>query len=255
MSAGKEKHIILKAKRNLVVLLAAVLALSAFAGCGRKEDAAAPTTVEQEIQNNAEDGADENVIEPQDEDKTPVTENVSSGYADVYIGADSVFDVTMGTFTDSAQTPLCKVSMPDSYYMASLYTDEAGQSQTMLETNGKLVSEIAESGVLETCPYVPTTVVITAQGNADDSYTFTIVDTGTISVASEKEYAPGGIEIAPGSEHEAYVYSTSGQFDVVMAYRINEDWTLLIENSGGLKNRMTLSEIGKAFYGLVTPVL
>ena len=235
------------------LILTAVLAVS-FAGCGRKEDTAAPTTAEQEIQNNAEDGTDGNVVEQQDEDKTPVTENVSSGYADVYIGADSVSDVTMGTFTGGAQTPLCKVSMPDSYYMASLYTDEAGQSKTMLETNGKLVSEIAESGVLETCPYVPTTVVITAQGNADDSYTFTVVDTESISIASEKEYAPGGIEIDPGSEHEAYVYSTSGQFDVVMAYRINEDWTLLIENSGELKDRMTLDEIGKAFYGLVTPI-
>ena len=254
MSAGKEKHAMLKVKRNLVVLLATVLALSAFAGCGRKEDTAAPTTAEQGIQNNAEDGADENAIEQQDEDKAPATGNVSSGYADVYIGADSVSDITMGTFTGSAQEPLCNVKMPNSYYMASLYTDETGQSQTMLETNGKLISEIAESGVLGTCPYVPTTVVITAQGNADDSYTFTIVDTGTISVASEKEYAPGGIEIDPGSEHEAYVYSTSGQFDVVMAYRLNENWTLLIENGGELKDKMTLDEIGQAFYELVTPV-
>lgn len=171
----------------------------------------------------------------------------------VYMDSDSVVEVKMGTYVDSKQKALCSIKMPTNYTIASIYRDATGQNHTMSETNGKSLSEAVKSD-LDNSEQVPETVVLSSRGKIYNNYTFTIVDSKTISIESEKDYAPGGIDIGKGSENIAYVYKTTGQYDVAFVYKINDNWTLYIGNSGELKDNLSLSQIGEELYQLVTPI-
>lgn len=171
----------------------------------------------------------------------------------VYPESGGLSEITMGTYTEGKQTALCRVKLPLSYFMASGYTDEYGNENTMLETNGSLVSDIAAEGRLDELDVFSTTVVLHPQGEIQNEYTFAIVSADTFNLNTEQEYAPDGILFGdPG--HQAYIYETSGQFDIVMLYELSEDWSLFIENTGDLKDSLALEAVGQEWYSLVTPI-
>lgn len=170
----------------------------------------------------------------------------------IYTGADAVTDVAMGTCIEGKQTRLCTIKVPTNYIIASLYMDENGERHTMPETDGKIVSDVIANGGLAGHSEVPDTIVLGAQGNIDNSFTFAITDSETISVESEEEFAPGGIEAETADGQKAYIYETSGQFDIVMVYELNKDWTLMVGNTGGLKDSFSLEEIGRGLYSIVS---
>ena len=241
--------------KKALVMLVLFLAFG-LAGCSTKNTDDSTSNQETQVETTESSEGDTAKEDNGDNTTSSVAEEVETSNNDtaVYVNSAKVADVNMGACVNGEQTVLCAVKLPADYYMTSLYMDEYGQSNTMLETNGKLLEEVAKDGALENCEQVPATVVMTAQGDANNSYTFAIVDSSTISVESEKDYAPGGIDVNAGSGHDAYAYTTSGQFDVVLVYEINDEWTLLIENSGQLKDTMSLEEIGQEFYNLVTPI-
>lgn len=241
-------------KKKFVILMLCLAVC--LAGCtGKSKDESSSKQEAQTEETETSNTEDTNV--DKDDNKTQNTAGkvkTSDNDTAVYINSDRVADVNMGACVNGEQKVLCAVKLPANYYMTSLYMDEYGQSNTMLETNGKLLEDVVKEDALENCAQVPVTVVMTAQGDANNSYTFAIVDSATISVESEKDYAPGGIDVNTSGDHDAYAYTTSGQFDVVLVYEINDEWTLLIENSGQLKDTMSLEEIGQEFYRLVTPI-
>ncbi len=244
-------------KKLLMVTLCMLVVLTA---CSNKkaEEESQPTETE------ATETQEEEETETQQEEEESVPkkqdDNVESAAGEknetsVYAGADLVTDVVMGSCIDGKQTALCTVKIPTNYIFASLYLDENGERQAMKETDGKLVTEvIASDGSIANSAEVPDTLVLSAQGSVDNKYTFAIVDSKTISVESEKEYAPGGIDVNTGNGHDAYVHVDTGRFDVVFVYEINEHWSLLIQNSGQIKDELSIEEIGQEFYKVVTPV-
>lgn len=80
----------------------------------------------------------------------------------VYPCSEAAEDIRTGVCEDDGQIVLCSIKMPGNYPIALLYTNEKGQFVTMSETNRKLLSEVTASGELDACPYIPTTVVMTA---------------------------------------------------------------------------------------------
>lgn len=240
-------------KKAFLIMIMCVAVL--FAGCTDKKNHVEENNDKPNSEISTESN-NEKETEKSQADQSEVSNpvNVSENDTNVYVGSEFLADVTMGTCIDGNQSALCTIKMPTGYFIASLYRDEYGQGHTMLETNGELLSEVISAGSLDSCSEIPDTVVMNAPGDANNSYTFAVIDTGTVSVDSEKEYAPGGIEIQSDSAHKGYVYSTSGQADIVMVYQINKDWTLMIQNSGQLKDEMPLEQIGQEFYQLVTPV-
>lgn len=256
LTAHLQERIKMK-KKLLMVTLCILVALTA---CSNKKAEEENQPAESETTETQEE--EETETQPEEEESVPEEHggNAESTVGEknetsVYPGADLVTDVAMGSCIDGKQTALCTVKIPTNYIFGSLYLDENGESQSMKETDGRLVSEVvASDGSVVKRTEVPDTVVLTAQGSADNSYTLVIVDSETISVESEKEYAPGGIDLNTGSGHDAYIHAATGQFDVVFVYEINEDWSLLIQNSGQLKDELSIEEIGQEFYKVVTPV-
>lgn len=241
-------------KKLLMVTFCLMVALTACSNKKAEESQPAETETT-ETQEEEETKPEEEESVPDEQGGNAEGAAGEKNETSVYVGADLVADVAMGSCIDGKQTALCTVKIPTNYIIASLYLDENGERQSMAETDGKLVSEVAAGdGSLANSTEVPDTVVLTAQGSVDNKYTFAIVDSETISIESEKEYAPGGIDVNTGNGHDAYVYAANGQFDVVLVYEINEDWTLLIQNSGQLKDEMSIEEIGQEFYKVVTPV-
>lgn len=190
----------------------------------------------------------------QTESGQDMEEQITKNNTAVYAGAENIAKMEMGACVDGEQTKLCEVKMPTNYLMASLYMDEAGQNQAMPETNGKILGDVIESNVLESCQEIPAAIALAAQGGIENTYKFTIVDADTVSVESEKQYAPEGLLIAEGSGYPAYIYKSSGLFDVVFVYQLCKDWTLMIENSGCLKDE-DIELLGDEFYYLVIPAI
>lgn len=256
LTAHLQERIKMK-KKLLMVTLCILVALTA---CSNKKTDEENQPAESETTETQEEKETE--TQPEEEESVPEEQGGKAegtvgekNDTSVYPEADLVTDVAMGSCIDGKQTALCTVKIPTNYIFGSLYLDENGERQAMKETDGKLVTEvIASDGSIANRAEVPDTLVLSAQGSVDNKYTFAIVDSKTISVESEKEYAPGGIDVNTGNGHDAYVHVATGQFDVVFVYEINEDWSLLIQNSGQLKDELSIEEIGQEFYKVVTPV-
>ena len=246
-------------RKAYCVILALCLASIVMAGCGKnveKTEETKPVETQAETQSPAEEKAEPEVRE---EEKTAEAEEKKEenmqDAAGVYMTSAKLADIPIGAYVDGEQKVLCSVKMPENYVIASLYMDESGVAdKEMTETNGRVISAVIEDKSLESSENVPSTVIITSAENTMNTYTFGIVQSSRVSLETEKEFAPDGIDIAVGTDHDAYAYSTSGHFNMVLVYEINDDWTLLVENSGELKDKMSLEDFGKEFYGLVSPV-
>lgn len=237
-------------KKFIMVLLCMTMV---WAGCSKSQQNE-EMQVDSKIETEDQTGADN---ENEDTDTSKKQTDISSeenGYG-VYSGANTVAEMEMGVYENGETKVLCTVQLPTNCVLSSLYMNENGEEETMLETNGKQLSDILDLGIYEESGKISSTIVIGMPGNVDNSYTFTIFDAETYSVDYEKEFTPDGIDIEVGKGHDAYVcYDKTEQFDLVFAYQINEEWTLLIRNSGELKNQMSLEEFGQEMYQLITPV-
>lgn len=195
-------------------------------------------------------------IDTTDENSSEKSGNVvtEKNQYSVYIDAEEVAEMEMGVNENGQQKVLCTIKLPMNYFTAASYMTETGEETSMQEINGNLLMDILDLGTYEKSGKISSTIVLTASGEVDNSYTITIVDAERISVESEKDYAPDGIEISSGEGHDAYAYARTGQFDLVLAYQLNENWTLLVENSGEVKDHISLEEFGKEIYQLITPI-
>lgn len=238
-------------KRRLV--MAMLCATMVFAGCSGSES---------ETEKTENSSTETDIQEPVDEKKEDEDVSAESGNVSttentygVYIGAESVTEMEMGVNENGEQEVLCRIKLPTNCFLSSLNMNENGEEETMLETNGNLLSDILELGHYQKSGKIPSTIMMTIQGKADCSYTLSIFDSEEYSVAWEKDFTPDGIDIGAGSDHEAYVcYDATEQFDLVFAYQISEDWTLLVRNSGDVKDQMSLEEFGQEMYQLITPL-
>ena len=247
MSAGKEKRAMLKVKRNLVVLLAAVLALSAFAGCGRKEDTAVPAAAEQELQHNAEGGADGNAAEQREENNALTAPAVIKNTTSVFTG-DTLIEIPMGSEDGENSAKLCTVKMGADYLVAGQMINTQGETELIGQAFATHLSDLSFDNTFIT------EAVVGAQGEINDKYTFMVSPSSKFSVDLVKESISNGVDINTDGKHAAYATYES-RFDALFVYTLNDDWTFVIEYSGDLPNRISVREFGETFYGLVTPVL
>ncbi|MBQ6392439.1 MAG: hypothetical protein IJH60_02920 [Eubacterium sp.] len=240
-------------KNRILVLILCVALL--LAGCSGKKDSKEKAGEGQTAETTTE-ASQEMDTQPQqtEEDKAEGTAKTSDNDTGVYLTSDKVVDVSMGCNENGNQKELCKIKMPSDYFVTSNYMEDTGSQSLMLETDGRVLSDVIESGDLEKAPYFPCFVTIHAEG-ATESFVFEIKKSGDISVESEKDFEPNGVDLGKGSDHEAYIYSVSDDnVDLVMVYEINDDWSLMILNDGDLKDKMPLDQIGQKFYNLITPL-
>ena len=242
-------------KRKILASLLIVMSIDMI-GCknnstNNKDSAKTEITVEKE-QNSTDET--EQMNESQVDDKINDI-NVADNTTKAYPGSKSVVSITMGASENGNQVALCTLKIPTDYYMASLYMDETGETQTMLETNGKLVSQIVEAGSLETLKEFCNEVSLEAPGGTDNTYGISILPVDFYSVEYEKDLTPDGLDIETKDGHAVYVcYDSSDQSDFVFAYQINDKWTLLIQNKGQLKDQMSLEDFAKEMCQLIIPI-
>lgn len=237
-------------KKSIVMLLLCMTMLCT--GCsenkqieGKKEESSVET------ENQVESDTVEKEADTSEKQENVYTEKNKYG---VYIGAEEVTELEMGITENGEQKVLCTIKLPMNCFLSSLCMNETGEEETMLETNGNLLADTLALGEYQKSGKIPSTIMMGIEGGVDNTYTITIVDAERISVESEKEYAPGGIEIGRGEGHDAYAYERTGQFDLVLAYRLNENWTLLVQNSGEVKDHMSVEEFGQEMYQLIMPM-
>ena len=175
----------------------------------------------------------------QEEAKPPIIAEETIETEGIFPGSSTNADVKMGVYENGGVKELCTVTMPADHIIASSVMDETGTEHTMLETNGSILSDVLDS--LE--GIYPSTAILTS--TEGDSITYMILPSATITVESEKEYAPEGIDV----ESDAYIYQTTGQPYIMFVRNLNENWTFVLKFKGALN--MPLEEIGKKFCSLV----
>lgn len=248
--------------RKGIIWVSVLLALLMMFGCGKDQGKKAPETEqstdekEDTAVHSAETASTSQETQESagqtDSNESILTENNTSR---VYPGADKLAQISMGAYSDGGQKALCRIKMPDNYYISSLSMDETGQANNeMLETNGRLLSDVVSDNSLKASPVLPATVILTSQGKVLNTFTYVIAQSSMFNVKTAKEFASDGEDISSGQGHDAYIYNTSGTYDLAMVYEINSDWTLLIGNSGELKEELSLEEIGQELYDLITLV-
>ena len=241
-------------RRIVIAMLCVMMGLVGCSGSKESDNTAKDETVvdKGEDSNKNTEKADEDKSDKSDESSKNNAENNTSK---AYPGSDSVVDITMGANENGNQVALYNIKVPTSYYMASLYMDEKGNVRTMLETNGKLVSQIIEAGGLDNLEELCNSISLDAPGGTSNTYSISVLPVEDYSVEYEKDLTPGGLDIETKDGHTVYVcYDSSEQSDFVFAYQINDKWTLLIQNKGQLKDQMSLEEFGQEMCQLITPI-
>lgn len=180
------------------------------------------------------------------------TTSVVNNNIGAYVNVESLVDVKMGIFEDGKQKALCTVKIPTNYIVSSLYMDQNGEHQTMSSTNANIVSNVIKNGGFDNPNEIPDTIVLDGEGG---NYSFAIGKSDIVSVQSEKEYAPGGIDIVSNSIHKAYIHkSVKGTFDYVFVYDINDKWSLVLQYKGDLMDKISLQKFGQELYKLITTI-
>ena len=242
--------------KKIVIPLVLMLALS-LTGCSSsdspKENETKGTEQRQETTTTA---ATTDVAESTETTESTIkeSENMSGNNLRAFPGSNKVADVKMGACIDGKQTPLCSVKIPTNYGISTLYMNEAGEEESIIHIQGVIVSDALANGSFEKISQVPSRADLTAPGDVDNNYSFIIADSKAVSIESEKEYSPDGIDITTKDGKKAYICSTSDQYDFVLIYELNDDWTLVIENGGQLKDELSLEEAGREFANLITPL-
>lgn len=172
----------------------------------------------------------------------------------IYPNTDSMVDVKMGAYDLDMQKELCSIKMPSNYRInSSLYMDEKGKQQSMPESNAKVLSEIINDGNIGNSEQIPNTILIEGEGG---TYSFAIGKSNIVSAVSEKDYAPGGIDIVSNGTHNAYIHNSINHnyFDIVFVYDINNKWSLVVQYKGDLTNKISLQQFGQELYKTITTI-
>lgn len=167
----------------------------------------------------------------------------------LYPNSKSVIAIPMGP---DKETVLCKVKVPISYRINSVYVDKEGNVQSMEETGGKVLSDVLDVGSLEESKIVPSCIEMLSSGEAVNDYIFAIVPQSTMSVSSLKKTEVDGTEIKSPNGQPAYVCSSaSDKSDFLFLYELNKDYVLTIEYNGQLKKVMKKEEFARECFKIL----
>lgn len=188
----------------------------------------------------------------------PVSEVNGTGRTNdtgLYIGADNVGTLMMGTRKGEEEIPLCKVTMPLNYAITALYVDESGGQLSLPEAAGASVLDVLEGESDTATPHLPATVVLSFAGDPHEMYSFAVERGDVISAASEEASVPGGSMIEDGHGHTAYVHKSEGIFDLVVVSDLSPDWTMVIQYAGPSQKHRSAQELGEMICRLMEPII
>lgn len=167
----------------------------------------------------------------------------------LYPNSKSVIAIPMGP---DEETVLCKVKVPISYRINSVYVDKEGNVQSMEETGGKVLSDVLDVGSLEESKIVPSCLEMLSPGDGINDYVFAIVPQSTMSLSSLKESEEDGVEIKSPDGHRSFVCSSaSDKSDFLFLYELNQDYVLTIEYNGQLKKVMKKEEFARECFKIL----
>ena len=218
----------------------------------REEESPEEEAVSQPIN---EEHSSENDEEKENNSNSEVSESVfEKNNSKVYPNVDEVVDIKMGVVEDGKKVPLFTIKVPTNWGCGSMYMDENGSVSTSSDMPGFL-GEAVETGYMN--DYLPKTLAFTASGvklhMVIDIYT---KEESTVEMT--KDFSPNGFDINEGDKHEAYIFdlenAANEDYKTNFAYKINDNWTLMIRCDTPAATGLSLQEVANEFYSLITPI-
>lgn len=253
-------------RRKLVLGLIMGMML-AVPGCGKgNEDVDKSQALEEIREENASKGESNSQEEQSTESsnvgkedssdkKEEYTESTESGDYKVFKDSSKFYKIPFGEEVNGELVIACSIPMPgDEYISGGGFSPDGKRADTYLSDPFKsTLNDYAKHGDLE--GFVANMLV--AGDSTGGTIDFRLYPASKVTVESEKEYAPNGVELGT-ADMPAYAYkdpeaTDTSQVNFCTTVQISDDLTLMLwcEYDGYEELDMSVEDVGNAFYELV----
>ena len=228
-------------KKTIALMIIAAMSVMMLTACGDSKKTEAETARE-EITEIAE------TVKEEETEEIKETKGNTQTAKNLYRTDKEMFPITMGTSVDGKQVPMVKVLVPNSEndLCFTFYRDENYEQQTMKETASiPSLAQIFEGRILEESEHVPS--FLEFQGGGSGEYTFYIEPLEKMDYEKTlNEYKDEGSYTE--DKYPCLVWDRGWDVDdkaVLGMIQIDEEWKLIMFNSGKIREDFSLDEINK----------
>lgn len=223
----------------------------------REENASKGESNSQEDYNQEEQSTESSNVSKEDssDKKEEYTESTESGDYKVFKDSSKFYKIPFGEEVNGELVIACSIPMPgDEYISGGGFSPDGKRADTYLSDPFKsTLNDYAKHGDLE--GFVANMLV--AGDSTGGTIDFRLYPASKVTVESEKEYAPNGVELGT-ADMPAYAYkdpeaTDTSQVNFCTTVQISDDLTLMLwcEYDGYEELDMSVEDVGNAFYELV----